>query len=107
MAREPEPVRITTAQRSHGEDIAARQRRYLISMGIRTLCFVLTIVSIGHWFMWLFLIASLFLPPIAVIIANSNAPTDPGGPDWFEPDTSAPALESGQTPPERPSPASG
>ena len=98
MAREPEPVRITSAQRSHRDDIAARQRRYLISMGIRTLCFVLTIVTIGHWFMWAFLVASLLLPPIAVIIANSNAPTDLGGPDWFEPEVSR-ALESGHEPP--------
>lgn len=108
MAREPEPVRITTAQRSHRDDIAARQRRYLISMGIRTLCFVLTIVTIGHWYMWAFLVASLFLPAIAVIIANSNAPMDPGGPDWFAPDTSTRALESGhEAPPEQSRPAGG
>jgi hypothetical protein len=95
MAREPEPIRITTAQRSHREDLAGRQRRYLISMGIRTVCFVLTVVSIGHWFMWVFLTASFFLPPIAVVIANTNAQTDPGGPEPFGPDPSRPALESG------------
>ena len=99
MAREPEPVRITTAQRSHREDVASRQRRYLISMGIRTLCFLLAVVTIGHWFMWIFLLASLVLPPVAVIIANSNAPTDPGGPDWFEPDPTTRAIEGGPTAP--------
>jgi Protein of unknown function (DUF3099) len=99
MAREPEPVRITTAHRSHGEDVAARQRRYLISMGVRTVCFVLTVVTIGHWFMWIFLVASLVLPPVAVIIANANAPTDPGGPEWFEPDPATRALESGPATP--------
>jgi hypothetical protein len=99
MAREPEPVRITTAHRSHGEDVAARQRRYLISMGIRTLCFVAAVVSIGHWFMWVFLLASLVLPPVAVIIANANAPTDPGGPDWFEPDPTTRAIEGGPATP--------
>jgi hypothetical protein len=103
MAREPEPVRITTAHRGHREEVAARQRRYLISMGVRTLCFLLAVVCIGHWFMWIFLGASLVLPPIAVIIANANAPTDPGGgPDWFEPDSSR-AIESGHpTPGEAP-----
>ena len=99
MAREPEPVRITTAHRSHGEDIAKRQRRYLISMGIRTLCFLLAVVSIGHWFMWVFLLASLVLPPVAVIIANAYAPTDPGGPDWFEPDPTTRAIEGGPATP--------
>ena len=71
-------------------------------MGIRTLCFVLAIVTIGHWYMWVFLVASVLLRAIAVIIANSNAPADPGGPDWFEPDPATRALESGST--ERPSP---
>ncbi len=93
MAKEPEPVRITTAQRSHADDVAGRQKRYLISMGIRTACFLLAVVSIGHWFMWIFLAASFLLPTIAVIIANANAPTDPGGPDYFEPDPSLKALE--------------
>jgi len=95
MAKEPTPVRITTAQRSHHDDVAARQKRYLISMGIRTACFVLAVVCIGHWFMWVFLVASFFLPTIAVIVANSNAPTVPGGPDYFVPDPSLRELESG------------
>ena len=52
MARkEPEVVRITTAPRSRRDDIAGRQRRYVISMTIRTVCFVLAVVCIGHWFM--------------------------------------------------------
>ena len=43
-------------------------------MGIRTACFVLAVVCIGHWFLWVFLVASFFLPTIAVIVANSNRP---------------------------------
>lgn len=93
MPRQPEPIRITTATRSHREDIDARQRRYLISMTIRTICFVAAVVSIGHWFMWLFLFASFFLPTIAVVVANSSTPPDPGGPAYFEPDLDTRALE--------------
>ena len=93
MAKQPEPVRITSAQRSHGEDVAHRQKRYLISMGIRTACFVLAVVSIGHWFMWAFLAASFFLPTVAVIVANSSAPPEPGGPDYFQPDPSFRSIE--------------
>jgi hypothetical protein len=85
MAKEPAPVRITTATRSRKEDIALRQRRYLISMGIRTACFLLAVVSMGHWWLWFFIAASFVLPPVAVIIANSNAAPDPGGPDFFDP----------------------
>ena len=94
MARTPEPVRITTASRSHREDIARRQKRYLISMTIRTLCFVLGVVSIGHWFMWLFLVASFFLPTIAVIVAKASSRPDPGGPAYFDPDPGTRALEA-------------
>jgi hypothetical protein len=93
MAREPRPVRITTATRSHADDIAMRQKRYLISMTIRTVCFLLAVLSIGHWFLWVFLGASFFLPTIAVIVANSNSSPDPGGPEYFEPDLSTRALE--------------
>jgi Protein of unknown function (DUF3099) len=93
MAREPEPIRITTASRSHNDDIAARQKRYLISMSIRTVCFILTVVSIGHWFLWVFLVGSLVLPPIAVIVANTSNPPDPGGPARFTPEVVTRALE--------------
>jgi hypothetical protein len=96
MARkEPDPVRITTATRSHHEDIAIRQRRYLISMGIRTVCFVLAVVSIGHWFMWAFIAGSVLLPYVAVVLANAGSSPDPGGPDYFDPDAGRRAIESG------------
>jgi hypothetical protein len=103
MAREPAPVRITTATRSHRDDVAHRQKRYLISMGIRTACFVLAVVSIGHWWLWIFLGASFFLPTIAVIVANSAAAPDPGGPEYFVPDPTVRSIEgpAGHTPPAR------
>jgi hypothetical protein len=96
MARkEPAPVRITTATRSRHEDIAIRQRRYLISMAIRTVCFLLAVVSIGHWFMWAFIAGSFLLPYVAVVLANAGSSPDPGGPDYFEPDPGHRAIESG------------
>ena len=91
--KDPEPVRITSATRSHSEDIAGRQRRYVISMSIRTVCFLLAVVSLGHWFMWVFLIASIVLPYIAVVMANAGSAADPGGPDDLGPDLSRRAIE--------------
>ena len=41
------PVSITSARASHSVDIHKRQTRYLLSMGIRTTCFVLAIVTTG------------------------------------------------------------
>jgi Protein of unknown function (DUF3099) len=65
-----EPVRITTAASSPAADIAARQRRYVISMGIRTVCFVAAIVADG-WLRWILIVAALLLPYVAVVMANS------------------------------------
>ena len=47
-------VRITTAATSRHDDISARQRRYVMSMGIRTLCFLAAVVSPSPW-RWMFL----------------------------------------------------
>jgi len=94
MAKKPDPVRITTATRSHADDVNARQRRYLISMGIRTLCFVLAVLSIGHWFLWVFIAGSFVLPYVAVVMANAGAAPDPGGPEYFDPHPTNHALEA-------------
>jgi hypothetical protein len=72
--REPEAVRITSAAASRNVDIASRQKRYLFSMGLRTVCFVGAIIAslLGiHW-LWPILIAgALVLPYVAVVMANA------------------------------------
>ena len=78
--KDPDAVRITSASQGHSADIRARQRRYVISMTIRTICFVLTVVSIGHWFMWIFLAGAFVLPYVAVVMANVGAAPETGGP---------------------------
>ena len=73
-SREPEAVRITSAAASRNDDIATRQKRYLFSMGLRTLCFVGAIIAslAGiHW-LWPILIAgAVVLPYVAVVMANA------------------------------------
>jgi hypothetical protein len=82
-------VRITSASRPRSEDIRGRERRYLISMGVRTSSFILAVVFMGHWVMWLFLVGAVFLPYVAVVLANAVNP-DPGGPDFeYDPDLRA------------------
>jgi hypothetical protein len=108
MARkEPEPVRITTATRSHSDDIWAREKRYMITMGIRTACFLAAVVCIlNHfptWLAWVFMIGSLILPYIAVVMANAGVSPDPGGPDPFDGRSEVraitpPSPEEGQEP---------
>lgn len=86
-----QPVRITSAPRSREDDIRGRERRYVISMGIRTVCFLLAVASIGHWFMWVFMAAAVFLPYVAVVMANAGATPDPG-PEAYE--APRPALDA-------------
>ena len=62
---------ITGAPRALTDDVRDRQRRYLISMSIRTVCFVLAIVVSG-WMRWALLVGALVLPYIAVVIANAG-----------------------------------
>lgn len=58
-------------------------RRYLLSMGIRTACFVLAVIALGmlHWTVvgWSLVIAAVILPYIAVVVANATRPR--GGTD--------------------------
>jgi hypothetical protein len=90
--RQPDSVRITSASRPRSEDIRGRERRYLISMAVRTGCVVLAVVFMGSWLMWVFLFGAVFLPYVAVVVANTTNP-DPGGPEAFRPDL--PALGTG------------
>jgi fatty acid desaturase len=79
--RHDEAVRITTAASNRADDIATRQRRYLLSMSLRTLCFVGAIVAAlaGIGWLWPILIAgALILPYIAVVMANAVATRSDG-----------------------------
>jgi hypothetical protein len=67
-----EPVyRVSGVRESRTEDVRRRQRRYGISMGIRTLCFVATVLTHGVA-RWVLFAAALVLPYIAVVIANAG-----------------------------------
>ena len=64
-------VRITTAPESHEAEMAHRQKRYMISMGIRTVCFVLAVVTHG-WVRWVLIFLALTLPYVSVVFANGG-----------------------------------
>ena len=67
----PEVHTITGARASHDEELALRMRRYLISMSIRTLCFILAVVCSG-WLRWTFAALAIVLPYVAVVAANAG-----------------------------------
>ena len=72
MSRSPqEPVySVTGVRRGTSDDLAQRQKRYLISMSIRTVSFVLAVVTHGP-VRWIFVAAAVVLPYIAVVMANA------------------------------------
>ena len=76
--REAEPVRITTAPQSRHDDLNRRRKRYVISMTIRTICFVLAVAWPIFWMKWIFVAGALILPYVAVVMANSASPRIPG-----------------------------
>ena len=93
--REPDVVRITTAPETPQAEMGHRQRRYIVSMSIRTVCFVAAIIADG-WLRWVLVAAAFVLPYVAVVMANSASPRVEGT-DLFDPGASRPELP-GSTP---------
>lgn len=74
--RDDDAIRITTAPQSRADDIRKRQKRYLLSMSLRTICFVGAVLASlnGIDWLWPWLVAgALILPYIAVVAANAAA----------------------------------
>ena len=72
---ETDVVRITAAPHNPGQDISRRQGRYLVSMTIRTLCFIGAVFAVKiPWLCATLIAASFLLPFEAVVIANVAAP---------------------------------
>lgn len=63
--------RVTNAPKSLKADIRSREVRYLISMAIRTVCFVLAFLASGP-LRWSLVVAAVILPYVAVVIANAG-----------------------------------
>jgi hypothetical protein len=73
-SKEPIAYDITSAPTSLTNDQAGRQRRYFISMMVRTACFILTVV-LPSPFRWFALLGAVTLPYFAVVIANAGRET--------------------------------
>lgn len=74
---EPDAQSVTSAPESRTEDQKRRLRHYLVTMTIRTVCFVLVVV-VDSWLRWVFAAAAVFLPFIAVVAANAVRPAARG-----------------------------
>lgn len=71
MSSHDEVYSITSARTGLSAEQSGRTRRYLISMLIRTVCFLGAVVADG-WLRWVLLAGAVILPYFAVVIANAG-----------------------------------
>jgi len=66
---------VTSAKVGQSDDMASREHRYIISMAIRTVCFVGGVIAwqtIGAWLGAILFVGALVLPYTSVILANAG-----------------------------------
>jgi len=67
-SRTPSATSLPQAPR---DDADSRFVKYALTMGIRTVCLLaLVLVTPYGWYSWLFAVGAIFLPYVAVVIAN-------------------------------------
>jgi Protein of unknown function (DUF3099) len=71
-------VRITTASSNREDEIWARQRRYIFSMAVRTVCFLGAILVGPGWLRWVLVAGAVLLPYVAVVMANATGKRSDG-----------------------------
>ena len=77
--------RITGARQGLDEDVRGRQRRYVISMSVRTVAVILTAVlwNVERHVAVVALVLGVLLPYISVVIANAGRENVPSLPSTF------------------------
>lgn len=99
-----EVVRITGARQGLTDDVRGRQRRYVISMSVRTVSVVLAAVlwNVERHVAIVALALGILLPYIAVVIANAGRENVPTLPSAYVPTPVRPAIEpmAGTAPPQ-------
>jgi hypothetical protein len=77
MSDKDTPVRITAVRPGRTASIHRREIRYLLSMGVRTACFVSAILVSGP-LRWVLVVAAFVLPYVAVVMANTAGEAESG-----------------------------
>jgi hypothetical protein len=91
-----EVFRITGARQSLADDVRGRQRRYVISMSVRTVSVILAAVlwNIEKPVAIVALALGALLPYVAVVIANAGRETPPSLPSTFVSPPARPMLDA-------------
>ena len=66
-----QPISITNAPVAQSDELPGRAKRYLLSMIIRTICFLGAVIASNPW-RWFLILGAVLLPYLAVIIANAG-----------------------------------
>ncbi|MEU8518328.1 DUF3099 domain-containing protein [Streptomyces sp. NBC_01216] len=92
-----EVFRITGARQGLSDDVRGRQRRYVISMTVRTLAVIAAAVlwNVERHVAFVALALGLLLPYVAVVIANAGRENAPSLPSTFVPPPARPMLRGG------------
>ncbi|MFJ2228639.1 DUF3099 domain-containing protein [Streptomyces halstedii] len=92
--RGAEVFRITGARQSLADDVRGRQRRYIISMSVRTVSVVLAAAlwNVERHVAVVALALGVLLPYVAVVIANAGRENTPSLPSTFVPAPMRPAA---------------
>lgn len=95
---EAEVFRITGARQGLADDVRGRQRRYVISMSVRTLAVILAAVlwNVERHVAIVALVLGVLLPYVAVVIANAGRENAPSLPSTYIPTPLRPMLNSRQ-----------
>lgn len=72
MTVHDDPVLVTTAPVSPVDERRQRERRYLITMAVRVVAFVVAIVFATGWIRVIAVMLALLLPWVAVVFANAG-----------------------------------
>ncbi|WP_405885494.1 DUF3099 domain-containing protein [Streptomyces sp. NBC_01136] len=77
--------RITGARQGLEDDVRGRQRRYVISMSVRTVSVILaaTLWNVERHVAFVALVLGILLPYVAVVIANAGRENTPSLPSTF------------------------
>lgn len=89
-----EVFRITGARQGLADDVRGRQRRYVISMSVRTVAVILAAVlwNVERPVAIVALVLGGILPYISVVIANAGRENAPSAPATFVPAPSRPVI---------------
>jgi Protein of unknown function (DUF3099) len=72
VATHDDPILVTTAPMSPGEERRGRERRYLITMGVRVIAFIVALIFATGWIRVIAVGLALILPWVGVVMANAG-----------------------------------